>query len=273
MIILDITQREFQEIVNYVKSNYGINLQQKKGLIVGRLENYLIKNGFNNYDEYLQKVKNDKNGEEAKMLVNYLTTNHTYFMRESLHFNYMHDVILPELVKKEQMKKNICIWSAASSTGEEPYSIVMVLKDFFKSVPGRWDTRILATDISTKVLNKAMEGTYLNEQLDVLPERWRKNYFRTFSPDQKKVTDEIRNEVIFRKLNLMEPFSFKNKFHIVFLRNVMIYFEEETKVKLVNKIYDCMENGGYLFTGMSEVIDKRRTKFKYLQPSIYKKVE
>ncbi len=268
---MNITDEVFYDMVNYIQKNYGINLKNKKNLIVGRLENYLVRNGYKDYREYMEIVKNDKSGAEANVLINYITTNHTYFLREMLHFNYLKDVILPRLYEKEQSKKSIYLWSAASSTGEEPYSIVMTLRDFFYTKPG-WDTRILATDVSTQALNKGIAGIYMNEQLDALPDSWKRRYFENYSDTQKRVRKEIRDEVIFRQQNLMKPFSFKNKFHIVFLRNVMIYFEDDTKFKLVNKIYDCMQPGGYLIIGLSEVLDKRNTNFKYIQSSIYQKI-
>lgn len=269
---MDITDNEFECIVKYMKKNYGINLSSKRVLIKGRLENFLIKNGYKSYNEYMEKVEKDKNGPEAKNLINALTTNHTYFLREPLHFNYMRDIILPHLVQQESRSKSLRIWCAASSTGEEPYTIAMVLKDYFKLQAGSWDTRILATDISTRALEKAMEGVYLDEQIQGLPPNWIKSYFKVLPDGQYKINDAIKNEVIFRRLNLMDSFSFKGKFHLIFLRNVMIYFEDDTKTRLIDKMYEYMENGAYLFTGLTEVLDKKNTKLKYIQPSIYRKM-
>ncbi len=273
LIYMEITDKEYKSIVDYVKSNYGINLNGKKTLITGRLQNYLVKNGYSSYSEFLDKVKSSKTGEEANKMLNYLTTNHTYFLREQLHFNYLRDVVLPFLLKKESATKSIKLWSCACSTGEEPYTIVMTMEDFFKSQPGKWDTRILATDISTQVLGKAREGIYLNEQLEVLPDRWRKMYFQRHSDVESRVKDEIRNKVIYKQFNLMSAnYSFKSKFNVIFIRNVMIYFDEQTKRQIVDKMYNCLDIGGYLFTGMAEVVDKTATKLKYIQPSIYQKI-
>ena len=148
----------------------------------------------------------------------------------------------------------------------------MTLHDYFNSKPGKWDTRILATDISTQVLDYARKGIYLEEQLKPLPNSWKKAYFDDYAPEKKRVKKSVRDDVVFRTQNLMQPFNFKNKFHIVFLRNVMIYFEENTKLELINKIYDCMLPGGYLFIGMSEVLDKKIKNFRYIQSSIYQKI-
>jgi len=269
---MDISEAEFREITEFVETNYGINLKKKKNLIVGRLENYLVRNGYKSYSDYIRKIKTDPKGKETETMINYLTTNHTYFLRENLHFNYMRDIVLPKIYQEEQKKKSVYLWCAASSTGEEPYTIVMTLHDFFRNKPGKWDTRILATDISTQVLSFAKEATYMKEQLESIPPLWKKTYFESVSDEKMRLKKVVRDDVIFRVQNLMNSFSFKNKFHIVFLRNVMIYFEDDVKYKLVNKIYDCMRPGGYLFIGMSETLDKRNTNFKYLQSSIYQKV-
>lgn len=267
---MNITDSEFNQIVTYMRSNYGINLSAKRNLIVGRLENFLNHNGYKSYKEYMEKVENDKSGQEAKILINHLTTNHTYFWREPVHFEFMKNVALPELAEREARTKNLRIWSAASSTGEEPYTIVMVLKEFFKSQTG-WDTRILATDISTKVLEKAKQGAYLKEQITVLPESWQKTYFESTGEVECQVKKQYRDEVFYKTQNLMEPFASKAKFHIIFLRNVMIYFEEDTKRRLIDKIYDALEPGGYLFIGSTEMINKSATNLKYIRPSIYQK--
>ncbi|MDE7063567.1 MAG: protein-glutamate O-methyltransferase CheR [Lachnospiraceae bacterium] len=265
-----ITDSEFSRIVAYMQRNYGIDLSQKRVLVGGRLNNYLVRNGYASCDEYMTKVEHDPKGSEAVDLVNALTTNHTYFMRESEHYEYLKRVVLP-WVKTVATGKEVNIWSAASSTGEEPYTLAMVLKDFFGPESSAWDTRVLATDISTRVLNHAAKGVYLKEDVEPLPPSWKKRYFKQISPEEYQVKDELRREVIFRQFNLMNPISFRKKFHIVFLRNVMIYFPDDTKHQLVQRIYDYMEPGGYLFIGTTESLDRHKIKFQYVQPSVYRK--
>lgn len=267
-----ITDNEFRRIVAYVKSNYGIDLSQKRVLVGGRLENYLARNGYASCDEYLNKVESNPKGGEAVDLINVLTTNHTYFMRESTHFDYMKRVVLPWVKQKAGAERDLRIWSGASSTGEEPYALAMVLMDYFGLERAQWDTRLLATDVSTRVLEHASRGIYLKEEIAPLPPQWKKKYFKQISPEEFRVKEELRKQVIFRKFNLMNPFPFKRKFHIVFLRNVMIYFQDDTKYELVQKIYDYMEQGGYLFIGTTESLDRDKTKFQYIQPSIYRKM-
>lgn len=265
-----ITDSDFQHIVAYMQKNYGIDLSQKRVLVGGRLENYLARNGYNSCAEYMAKVEHNPSGPEATDIVNALTTNHTYFMREFEHMEYLRQVVLPKLKVKEAARKDLRIWSAASSTGEEPYTIAMVLQDFFGLEHG-WDTKILATDISTKVLQHAQQGKYLAEQIEPLPEKWKRRFLDKLNEDEYQFKKELRNEVIFRQFNLMNPLPFRRPFHVVFLRNVMIYFDEPTKLQLLRKIYDHMEPGGYLFIGTTEALNRKGTAFKYIEPSIYQK--
>ncbi|MDE7432917.1 MAG: protein-glutamate O-methyltransferase CheR, partial [Lachnospiraceae bacterium] len=209
-----------------------------------------------------------------KMLVNFLTTNHTYFMREFQHFEYFKNVVLPWLKQKEKNRKDLRIWCGAASTGEEPYMIAMVLADFFGLERSQWDTKVLATDISTKVLQQAIAGVYNAEQLTNVPEQWKRHFFKPIlGGTQYMVKDELKQEVLFRQFNLMDPFPFKKKMHTIFLRNVMIYFDEKTKCELLQKVYDYLEPGGYLFVGMTETLDRNSVPFQIIQPSIFRKKE
>lgn len=266
-----ITEQEFRRIAVFVKQKYGIDLTGKQVLVNGRMENYLLRNGYSGYDEYMTKVERNPKGEEARNLINVLTTNHTYFMREFEHMDYLKKNVLPQIKAKEAARKDVRIWSAASSTGEEPYTIAMVLKDFFGMDHSGWDTRVLATDLSTKVLQQAQRGKYLKEQIDPLPENWKRRYFKRLNGLEYQAAPELKKEVIFRQFNLMNPFPFRKKFHVVFMRNVMIYFDDATKQELLRKVYDYLEPGGYLFVGTTESIDRKGNNLQYIEPSIYRK--
>lgn len=266
-----LSEEEFRRIVCYMKGRYGIDLSNKKVLIAGRMENYLLRSGYHSYEEYIRQVEQNPDGPEAAKLINVLTTNHTYFMRETVHFEYLQQTILPWIRSREQNRgKDVRVWSAASSTGEEPYTIQMVLSDYF-SLDGGWDTQLLATDVSTEVLQKARRGSYLAEQLETVPETWKRRYFQRMGEETYQVREEIRKKIVFRTFNLMDEIPFKGLFHVVFLRNVMIYFDEETKRKLLSRIYQHMSDGGYLLIGTTESIDKTISGFQYVQPSIYRK--
>ena len=266
------TQEEFLRICRLIKDKYGIDMLRKKEIVQGRLDNYIHANGFYNYSEYMNTVESDITGKWERELVNILTTNHTFFMREFEHFDYLRQVVLPYLKQKEGAQKDLCIWCGAASTGQEPYMLAMLLKDYFGLEHNMWDTKVLATDISTEVLQHAQAGIYEKEQIDTLPESWKRRFLKSVDDGNRyEITKEIKNEVLFRQFNLMDPFPFKRRMHIVFLRNVMIYFDKETKQELVRKVYEAMEPGGYLFIGRTETIDRSDIPFQLIQPSVFRK--
>ncbi|MFZ5988847.1 MAG: CheR family methyltransferase [Bacillota bacterium] len=271
--MITITDKEFDKLTEYVKSNYGINLsEKKKALVVGRLQNILHQKNFSSFSEYYNYVVGDSTGEAVTNLINKITTNHTFFMREPDHFQFFKTGVLPFWSASLKASKDLRVWSAGCSTGEEPYTLAMIISDFFGSEKALWDTRILATDISMNVIQTATNGIYSNEHLEAVPEGWRKRFFRKLDEEKSVVTDSIKGEVIFRLFNLMNStFPFKKKFHAIFCRNVMIYFDQETKRDLVNRFYEFTEPGGYLFIGHSESLNRDETKYKYIMPAVYRK--
>jgi chemotaxis protein methyltransferase CheR len=269
--VITIRENEFHQLVDYVKSHCGLDLSSKRHLIEGRLQNVLASLDLDSFGKYFEFVVNDKTGEAVTTLLNKLTTNHTYFMREKEHFNLFREKVLPYLADSVK-SKDLRIWSAGCSTGEEPYTLAMILNDFFSDKKWLWDTRVLATDISRKALDIAAEGVYSSEQVGVLPEKWQKNYLQPFGEERYRIVDKIREEVIFRAFNLMNPvYPFKRKFHVIFCRNVMIYFDGPTKKELLDKYYENTEPGGYLFIGHAESIPRDTTKYKYVLPAVYRK--
>lgn len=270
--MVEITDKEFLVLSQYIQYNYGIHLRkEKKTLVTGRLHSVLNESNCRNFTDYLNLIKSDRTGKEVTRLLNKITTNHTFFMREADHFEYFKDKILPYLHKTVR-DKDLRIWSAGCSSGEEPATLAMIINDYFGREKMWWDTKVLATDISDRALQIAKTGKYSNEQLVSLPMNWRNNYFRKVNSENSVLIDNIRNEIIYRRFNLMdEVFPFKKKFHVIFCRNVMIYFDNKTKMELVNKFYDLTESGGYLFIGHSESLDKEKTRYKYVLPAVYRK--
>lgn len=269
-----ITEEEFTRISTYMKMHYGIDMSQKKVIINGRLENYIKSGGWKSFNEFMNAVEDDKSGKQEKMLVNLLTTNHTYFMREFEQFDFFRAEVLPWIKNNAAFDKDVRVWCGAASSGEEPYMIAMVLTDFFGLERSQWDYRVLATDVSTGILKQAVAGVYTAEQLANVPAHWKRQFFKSMSSGTQYVaTDELKKNVIFRQFNLMSPFPFRKKMHTVFLRNVMIYFDDKTKQQLVQKVYDVMKPGGYLFIGTTETIDRSVTPFEIVQPSIFRKKE
>jgi chemotaxis protein methyltransferase CheR len=193
-------------------------------------------------------------------------------MRESKHFDYFSSTVLPYLQENVD-DRDLRIWSAGCSTGEEPYTLQMIMHDFFGGKAPLWDKQLLATDISTSVLETAKAGIYPLEAISEIPSYWRLNYFNMLGGERVEVSPGIRSNITFRAFNLMEArFPFKKKFHAIFCRNVMIYFDQETRMSLVNKFYDSLEYGGYLFIGHSETVDRAGTPFKYIMPAVYRRL-
>lgn len=272
VFVISITKKEFKQLSEYIKQNYGINLkEEKKTLLMVRLHNVLVQSKFTNFTEYYKHILSDKTGKSVITLIDKITTNHTFFMREADHFFYFRDKVLPYLTDNIK-DKDLRIWSAGCSTGEEPYTLAMMLDEYFGKGKELWDTKILATDISSKVLEKASKGIYENEKINSLPSIWRSKYFKKYDENNSILIDKIKKEVIYRRFNLMEEvFPFRKKFHVIFCRNVMIYFDSNTRNELVNKFYDIMEYGGFLFIGHSESLNRESTKFRYVMPAVYRK--
>lgn len=267
--MLTISENDFIRLTDFIIKNYGINLKAKRVLIEGRLSNYLAAQGYKSFTEYVDHILTTKNPSDIEMMLNKLTTNHTFFMREENHFAFFNDTILPYL---EGTKKNgtLSVWSAGCSSGEEPYTLSIILKEYFKNKPGKWDTRLLATDISQNALGKATKGFYAEDGLKSIPEPWKRSYFNKVDGGYQ-VTEELRKNVIFKTFNLMDPIQFKLKFDVIFCRNVMIYFDKPTKAALIQRYYDAINPGGYLLIGHSETIDRDESKFQYIMPATYRK--
>ena len=269
--MLTLNENDFRKLITFIKGRYGIDLSQKRQLIIGRLSNTVVSMGYSTFTEYIEHILSQKNPQDIELMLNKLTTNYTFFLRESAHFDYFRDTVLPYL---ERTKRDhvLSIWSAGCSSGQEPYTLSMILKEYFGGKAGNWDTRVLATDISQNALKAASEGIYDEESLSAIPVAWKQKYFkRTSEPGVYQVADILKKNVIFRTFNLMDPIRFRLKFDVIFCRNVMIYFDQQTKDALVQRFYNATVPGGYLFIGHSESLNKATTPYHYLMPSAYRK--
>ena len=269
-LLVKISDAEFKNLVDFVYNKYGINLSKKRQLVEGRLSHTIKERGLSNFNEYMDMLIMDKSGDEMLNFLNKITTNHSYFARETDHFKYLTDYALPYLEKNRT--RELRIWSAGCSAGQEAYNIVMTMDQYFGPRKSQWDTRILATDISMNVLNKGKQAIYPEDNIKDLPPQWKSQYFSRLPDGSYQVSEKIRKEVIFKVFNLMDPFVYKKPFDIIFCRNVMIYFDQDTRSKLVDKFYNASSEGGFLFIGHSEVLDKEATKYRFLKPSVYQKL-
>ncbi|MEL7647160.1 MAG: protein-glutamate O-methyltransferase CheR [Sedimentibacter sp.] len=270
--MIDIKDDELKKLADFIKKKYGVNLFEKRLLIQGRLQKVLAQRNLKSFSEYYDFVAKDVTGRAETELLNKVTTNYTFFMREPEHFAFFKNIVLPYLVGEYGDEKSLRIWSAGCASGEEAYTLDMVISDYFGLNKGEWDTKILATDISSEAINLAMGGIYSSSDIENVPTAWKNRYFETYDKTRSQVKQNIRSDVIFRKFNLMNTqFPFKRKFHVIFCRNVMIYFDSKTKEKLIKKFYDWTVDGGYLFIGHSESVGFGGIGYKTVMPSVYRK--
>ena len=265
---MTIQEADFRRLVQFIQSTYGIDLTQKRQLVTGRLSPAIRQRGYKNFTDFVNHLLKNKDEDEITLVLNKLTTNYTFFMRERDHLDYFKSVLLPEVIKRHQKDKNLSIWSAGCSSGEEPYNITMYLFDLLGSQAAAWDTRILATDISEQVLATGRRGTY--ELPDTVPAEWKKKYFTQNRDGSYTVTPQVKNNVIFQTHNLMDPIRFKRKFDIIFCRNVMIYFDQPTKDALVRRFFDATVPGGYLLISYSENLSQN-SPYRRIAPATFQK--
>ncbi|MEJ2199505.1 MAG: protein-glutamate O-methyltransferase CheR [Desulfuromonadaceae bacterium] len=273
--LMEISDQEFKLMRELIYERFGINLtDQKRSLMVGRLQKVIRSSGFNTFQEYYEHLINDSSEKALSDLIDRISTNHTFFNREKDHFRFFVETALPSIARdlETRNRRDLRIWCAGCSTGEEPYMLLMLLQEFFGPNYSKWDAGILATDISQRALGIAREGCYPEERISSLPDNLRNKYFRRQANGNWTVLDRIRNEATFRRFNLMNAqFPFKKPFHIIFCRNVMIYFDQATREALIRKFHQHTEPGGYLFIGHSETIGRDQSLYKYLMPATYQR--
>ncbi len=271
---MTISDDEFQLLRDLVYDRFGIHLsEQKKSLVVGRLQKDLRSMGFKNFRDYYEHIVTNTSSEALSNLINRISTNYSFFYREKAHFEFFKKTLLPEITAHLQKKQSndLRIWCAGCSTCEEPYTIVMLMLEYFGLSYTQWDAGVLATDISEKVLEVGRKGVYPVERVKQAPLVLQERYMKWQGGDSMIVKDRVKDEVIIRRFNLMHPFPFKKPFHVIFCRNVMIYFDKITRANLVRKFYDALEPGGYLFVGHSETVSRDDGLFTYVQPALYQK--
>jgi chemotaxis protein methyltransferase CheR len=270
-----ITEKEFNLFRDIIYRQTGIQMTEKKrNLIVARLSKRLRALNLSNFSEYYEYLNTSFDApDELNNLINRITTNKTDFFREKHHFDFLVNEIFPSFIDSARKSgaRRLRIWSAGCSSGEEPYSIAMTVADFFKDERG-WDLKILATDLDTDILMKAAKGVYSSQQITPVPINYLSKYFVRTSQGYE-VSPHIKAMIAFRRLNLMDPsFPMKKPFDIIFCRNVMIYFDEETRKDLVKKYYSHLSDNGYMFVGHSESLMYMKHLFKFLKHTVYIKV-
>jgi chemotaxis protein methyltransferase CheR len=273
--MMQITDAEFHSIRDLVYQRFGITLSdQKKSLVVGRLQKILRQHGFKNFKQYYDMLVADKTDKSISELANQITTNHTFFFREPDHFDFFKKTILPWMVQEHNRKrdKDLRVWCAAASSGEEPYTLIISLMEYFGNDYKNWDCGLLATDVSEKALVAAKRGVYDPQRFQGVTPQIINKYFKKQPDGNYAVSEELKKEVTIRRFNLMNKIlPFKKPFDCIWCRNVMIYFDLQTKIDLVNRMYEKTVPGGYLLIGHSETIGREQTPWKYICPAVYRK--
>ena len=269
---------DFIKISNFIYNECGIKLPEaKKVMLQSRLQKRLRELKFTNFSDYCDFVfsKEGQNSNELIHMIDVVSTNKTDFFREPVHFDYLTNSALPEFYKENRVRRPLKVWSAACSSGEEPYTLAIVFSEFAEKNPG-FDYSIFGTDISTQILRKAVNAIYKEDRISVIPMNLKRKYFlKSKNPDEKlvKVDDSLRRKVSYARLNFMDAYyDVKETFDIIFCRNALIYFNRETQESVINKLCMKLKPGGYFFLGHSESIIGMNVPLNQIKPTIFKKI-
>ncbi len=269
LLSLELTQKQFKTVSKLVYDLSGIHLKEgKEALVRARLMKRLRALGMTSFNDYFKYIESTEGSGELGHMVDVITTNKTSFFREQDHFNFLRDRMLPNLNKSRAR-----FWTAACSSGEEPYSLAILLRESIPDIDLK-DIKILATDISTLMLEKARQGIYHENTLREVPSHLLAKYF-TKLPNRSarlyEIKGNVRRMVRLAWLNLIDAWPMKGPFDVIFCRNVMIYFDRPTQQRLINRFWDILGAGGYLFVGHSEGLSAITHQFRYIRPAIYQK--
>jgi len=250
-----LTLRDLGEIAAMIYSDAGIALNDSKAsLVYSRLSKHIRNLGLSGFRAYCQLVSSPEGAAERREMLSHLTTNFTRFFRENHHFEHLRDEVLPGLVQRAKSGGRVRIWSAASSDGQEPYSIALTVFQAFPNVLD-YDFKILATDIDPKILAIARQGAYDEQALESVSPATRKQWFKEVEIGGRRkyqVDERLKRLITYNELNLMAQWPFKGKFDVIFCRNVVIYFDEPTQMRIWTRFADLLPVGGHLYIGHSE---------------------
>ncbi|HSR67181.1 MAG TPA: protein-glutamate O-methyltransferase CheR [Acidobacteriota bacterium] len=267
---LQLSPEQFKKLSRFVYRLTGIDLKSgKEELVKTRLNKRIGQLGLNSFDDYLQYVQQIGNEGELTSMLDALTTNKTSFFREEEHFRFLRQVILPCL----QNRRTVRMWSAGCSSGEEPLSIAMLLREHFSDFEER-DIRLLATDLSTQALARARRGCFAEQTVSTIPTAMLSRYFQREKAafgDVFRASPAILDMVAFARLNLVSRWPMKGPFQVIFCRNVMIYFDKPARQRLVRRFAELLQAGGYLLIGHSESLTGLSHPYRFVQPAVYRK--
>lgn len=274
---LQLSDADFKKLSHFIYNNYGIKMPDaKKIMLQSRLQKRLSILKLNSFTEYCDFVFS-KEGEQMELIhmIDVVTTNKTDFFREAAHFDFLREVVLPEYHSQNKGRKPMKVWSAGCSSGEEPYTLTFVLSDFLQQNSG-FDYSILGTDISMRILEKAITAIYPEDRVSIVPLETKRKYLLKSKDRQKpsvRIVPELRKKVSFQRLNFMDSsYEIPDVFDVIFCRNVLIYFDRPTQESVINKLCSKLRTGGYFFLGHSESITSMKVPLVQLKPTVFMKV-
>lgn len=268
------SDKDFKRLSQFITEHTGIKLPEaKKVMLQSRLQKRLRELNLDNYKDYVDFVFSEEGLQnEIIHMLDVVSTNKTDFFREPVHFEFLEKNVVPEYVRQFPVSRQMKIWSAGCSSGEEVYTIAITLEESKEQYPG-FDYRILGTDISTDILRKAINAVYKEEKVETVPDKLKKKYLLR-SKDRKlkkvRVVSDLRNKASFKRLNFMDTtYNIAEEFDVIFCRNVLIYFNRETQEKVINRLCMKLRKGGYFFIGHSESIMGMDVPLKQIKPTIF----
>ncbi len=272
----EMTNEDFRRLSEFIFKEYGIKMpEEKKTMLQSRLQKRLRELNIANFKDYVDYVFSKKGQEEEVIhMIDVVSTNKTDFFREPDHFEFLTNEVLPEFVQYNPNRKTIKVWSAGCSSGEEPYTLSIVMSEFAEKNNG-FDYTILGTDISSRILHQAQEAIYKEDKTDVIPLTFKKKYLLRSKDRDKptvRIVPELRKRITFQRLNFMDTtFSVGDYYDVIFCRNVLIYFNRETQEAVINKLCQKLRAGGYLFLGHSESITNMNVPVIRIKPTVFKR--
>lgn len=270
-----LSDNDFKQLSHYIQTNYGIKMPLAKKIVLqGRLQKRLRELQIPDFKTYVEFVFSKQGENEIVHMMDVVSTNKTDFYREPIHFEILTNELLPALFKQKG-RGTIKVWSAGCSSGEEPYTLAIVLNEFKEKNPG-FDFQITGTDISTQMLQNGANAIYKEDRIEIIPLTLKKKYFLKSKDKLKpmvRIIKELRNKVNFQRLNFMDTnYQMNEVFDIIFCRNALIYFERENQEEIINKLCNKLQPGGYFFLGHSESITNMQVPLKSLRPTVFKKI-
>jgi len=272
----ELTDTEFKKLSAFIQTNYGIKMpHEKKVMLQSRLQKRLRTLEMNSYGEYIDYVFGKTGHQEIIMMMDVVSTNKTDFFREPAHFVYLTEKVLPEYYNNNKSKL-FKVWSAGCSSGEEPYTLAMVLSEFASRNPG-FDYMIFGTDLSTHVLQKAKAAIYEDKRVEVVPTEYKRKYLLKSKDTNKhlvRIVPELRRRIKLKRLNFMDnDYAVNETFDVIFCRNVLIYFDRQNQENVINKLCRNLHPDGHFFLGHSESIAGINVPLKHIQPTVYRKMQ